>query len=252
LKRFILSQFAQLRLPAHGPSRSCLGEYPSFGRPDRNHSFTSDATFFQVLPSLFNSDLLDTTILQALSATSNAISCLLQAWVRCRQFDVSFLRLLRVDAAAQTSIPDDRCFGYLALAFQCNGMLHSMYRWLDGTFTAAPRVARIPAIKATYASSIPDKHLDTLVRVFQSGSPAKLVAHFTEENRQKYRTFGNHRSASDPALVTKAVNKDERHCFVFVLPRYFEPFTPHVHLSPICVIQKPNKKDRLRRLIPPG
>jgi hypothetical protein len=238
-------EFSRLRLPAPGPSRSCIGEFPSFGRPDRNHSFTSEATFLQVLPSVLNSDFLDTVLLKSLTASSNTVACFVQAWVRCRQFDVSFLRLPRADVAAQTSIPEDRRYGYLALAFQCNGMLHAMYRWLDGNFSAAPRVARLPAITATYASSIPEPHLNQLVRVFHSGAPVKLVAHFTEANRQKFRDFGNHRSASDPALVSKAVNKDERHCFVFVLPRYFEPFTPHVHLSPIGIIRKQHKKDRL-------
>jgi hypothetical protein len=216
-----VTQFSQLRLPAPGHSRSCIGEFPSFGRPDREHSFTSDATFFQVLPSVLNSDFLGSVSLQALSATTNTVACLLQAWVRCRQFDVSFLRQPRPAAASQTSIPETRRFGYLALAFQCNGMLNAMYRWLDGNFTAASRVARLPDIQATYASSVPATHLNALVRVFKSGAPAVLVTHFSEKNRQTFRDFGNHKSASDPALVAKAVNKDERHCFILVLPRFF-------------------------------
>jgi hypothetical protein len=240
-----ISQFSRLRYPATGPSRSNLGELPEFGRPDREHSFTSDATFFQMLPSVLNGDFLDHKSLRHLSATANAVACLVQAWTRCRHFDVTFLLLPRPAAATQISIPMDRRFGYLALAFQCNGMLNSMYRWLDGTFTAATRVARLPEIQATYKSSIPVEHLDKLTRVFRSGSPAKLVTHFSEANRQKFRDFGNHKSASDPELVAKAVNKDERHCFVFVLPPYFEPFIPHVHLSPIGIIKKPHKKDRL-------
>jgi hypothetical protein len=109
----------------------------------------------------------------------------------------------------------------MALAFHCSGMRNAMYRWLDGNFTAASRVARLPDIQATYASSIPVTHLNALVRVCKSGASAVLVAHFSEKNRQEFRDFGNHKSDSDPALVAKAVNKDERHCFILVLPRFF-------------------------------
>ena len=240
-----ISELPHARTAPSGNSITRLGELPSFGRPDLSHSFTSDATFPTLLLSILNADLFTARDRVLLSTTCNGIAVLIRAWEYCRQIDVEFLRDPRPQAATQESIPPERQWGYMALTIQCNGFTNAAIRWLNGSFLDAARVARIPEILETFEPVLDPNHLQQLSRVLRSGAPAKLVTHFSDKNRQAYRAFGNHKSASDTVLLEKAVNKDERNCFAYVVPLYLEPFMPHVHTSPISIISKPGKNDRI-------
>jgi hypothetical protein len=240
-----ITELPRVQQPPSGNSITRFGELPFFGRPDSAHSFTSDANFPTVILSVLNTDIFSAPDRLALSSTCNALAVIIRSWEHCRQRDISFLRDPRPHADSQTCIPLERQWGYLTLLIQCNGFANMAIRWLNGSFLDATRVARLPEILQTYAPVLEPLHLQQLARVLQSGAPAKLVAHFTDNNRQAFRAFGNHKSASDTSLLERAVNKDERHCFVFVAPLYLEPFMPHIHCSPVSIIRKPGKSDRI-------
>jgi hypothetical protein len=231
--------------PRLGNSITRIGELPEFGRPDLFHSFTTDATFPTIFLSILNTDLLSATDRASLSLAGNSTAVVIRAWEHCRHTNIDFLRDPRPNADAQTSIPLERQWAYLALIIQCNGLTNAALRWLNGSFLDEPRVARVPDILQKYEPVLDPNHLQQLKRVLLSGAPAKLVAHFTEINRQAYVDFGNHKSASDWDLLDKAVNKDERNCFVFVVPQFMEPFMPNIHCSPISIIRKQGKPDRI-------
>jgi hypothetical protein len=57
--------------------------------------------------------------------------------------------------------------------------------------------------------------------------------------------FGNHKSASDPALVTKAVNKDAWHCFSWCSLAFFNLSFPMFTSARLASSGSRTKKDRL-------
>jgi hypothetical protein len=85
-----------------------------------------------------------------------------------------------------------------------------------------------------------------LVRVYTIGAPAKFLATSTVENFYQYLAYGNHQSAvNKPTAVTASTNKEVDRSHVIPLPPYIAPFVSNLHLSPLGLLERPEKKDRI-------
>ena len=85
-----------------------------------------------------------------------------------------------------------------------------------------------------------------IARILTLGCPAHINAHFAHDQVAAYRRYGNHSSIDcNPALVTKAMSKEDARENIFTVNRALGLFVPHINYTPQGILVKPGKKDRL-------
>ena len=119
-------------------------------------------------------------------------------------------------------------------------------RWMAGTHTAAHQDPE--SILATLRPAVDADILQDLRRILTVGCPALCQAEATEANFKAAYTYGNHQSIYNNIEKTKkALTKEARNGYVLVLDPLLSFFVPHMHRTPIGLINQdsPYKKVRL-------
>ena len=93
---------------------------------------------------------------------------------------------------------------------------------------------------------VTDEHFLHCQRVIQLGSPQRLNAELRLEERYATIRYGNHPGAKKhPTKLDACLNKDERNNHSLSFPAWAIPFFQHTMVSPLSVVVKQGKKDRV-------
>jgi len=228
------------------------GEYPSrnllaltkFGRPSRNHTFTSEATFDHIILFLFKSRLLSDPDLRALRDTHPLYIHLYQSIHRFRYVDFRTLSKINMNYAHQNEIPLQRRQLFLAAILHYDLHVPSLIHFLGKNYTNSH--LHPYAIIKKLENIAPPHIIQYVLRALLMGAPSQFHGTSSSKNFWDYKRYKNHESISSrPDLVKKALNKEERNNFILPLPAWLARFIPNLHLSPEGIIIKEGKKDRI-------
>ena len=228
------------------------GKYPDrnhlaltkFGRPSRDHTYTSEATFDHVVLFLFKSSILSEPDLRVLRAVHPLYAHLHDTIFRFRYVDFRTLSQINENYASQLEIPLQRRQLFLAAILHYDLHVPSLIHFLGNNYTNAHLDPH--KIASKLKNIAPPNIIEYVLRALLTGAPSKFHGHSSSQNFWNYKKYKNHESISSrPDLVTKALNKEERNNFILPLPAWLARFIPNLHLSPEGIIIKEGKKDRI-------
>jgi len=228
------------------------GKYPtasaltssSFGRPSKNHSFTSEAVFDHIIIFLIKSELLDDHSLLSLLQVHPLYFHLHASISRFKTLDFRPLSRPNSDFKSQTTIPFLKRMQFLACILHYNFHAGSVFRFLKNNHTNAHINPK--KLHNELTGILPPHINNYLYRALKVGAPSKINAHSSRKNFLDYLKYGNHKSIdTNLPLVKKALNKEDKHDFVMHFPAWVARFVPNLHLSPEGILIKPNKNDRI-------
>ena len=228
------------------------GKYPShpalvarpFGRPSRNHSFTSDVVFDHILIFLMKSAFLDDTALRSLLRVHPLYFHLSQSISKLKFLDFRPLSRFNTEYDSQKSIPFARRMQFLACILHYNFNSSSVFRYLGNNHTNEH--IQPDDLYDQLTGIVPDNINKYLHRALTTGAPSKINAHSPRNNFLDYLKYGNHKSITmNSPLVIKALNKEDKHNFVMHFPAWTARFIYNLHVSPEGILIKPNKNDRI-------
>ena len=228
------------------------GKYPtankltssSFGRPSKNHSFTSEAVFDHIVIFLFKSTLLDDQSLRSLLQVHPLYSHLYVSISRFKTLDFRPLSRPNRDYKSQISIPFLKRMQFLACILHYNFHAGSVFRFLKSNHTNAH--INPEKLYNELTGIVPIHVNNYLYRALKIGAPSKINAYSSRKNFLDYLKYGNHKSIdTNSPLVKKALNKEDKYDFVMHFPAWIARFVQNLHLSPEGILIKPNKNDRI-------
>ena len=131
----------------------------------------------------------------------------------------------------------------LACAFYVNMNIPFMIRYLGGQYTGDDR--NIEKTLNNLKGNIPPLLLKDIERILRIGCPTYLSGDINRKQFLEHWRYGNNRSIYDNEKnLTKVLNKEDKHKYLFVLPLWLVRFIPNLYLSPQGLIKKENKEDR--------
>jgi len=237
---------AQFKLRVNQKLDLFYGEYPKrnysaltkFGRPSRNNTFTSEATFDHVVLLLFKSSILSDPDVRVLRDVHPLYGHLYHTIFRFRYVDFRKLSNANINYASQLEIPLQRRQLFLAAILQYDLHVPSLIRFLGNFFTNEHL--------DHHAVAAPPHVIKYAFRALHTGTPSKFHGHSSSKTFWDYKKYKNHESiTSRPDLVKKALNKEEHNNFILPLPAWLAQFIPSLHLSSEGIIIKERKKDRI-------
>jgi len=225
------------------PTSAALTLTP-FGRPSRNHSFLSEATFDHVLIHLLKSSYLTKWEHQQLLSTHPLYSHLSTSIHRFRNIDFRPLSLINKAYASQTKIPTIRLTQFTAAILHYNFHIASVIRFCGNNYINSH--LNPESIKHKLQGVVPADIVDYVYRALSVGAPSRINATSSAKNFWEYLRYGNHKSiTSRPDLVQKSLVKEEKYNYVLPFPNWMARFIPNLHVSPEGIIVKEGKKDRI-------
>ena len=214
-----------------------------FGAPSRNHAFTSEGSLEQVICPLLRFGGLTLEEAVALRSLSSAWRCVIDGWILAARTEPTFSMDLRPQ---QQKIPEERIANMALLAFRCDLVPGVLVRSLGQRMHGVHRVDSFHTLDNLFRKSLTAEHYQHLERVLKVGAPNRLVETSTLKNRNAFINAGNHSSARKrPQMLEDCANRDERSRHSIALPAWLKTFAPHLHVSPLAVLEKEHKKPRL-------
>jgi len=211
-----------------------------FGQPDTNHSFTSETTFSHIILHLFKSNLLDNQSTTNIISISPLYHKLFSVLDTSKSVDCSILC-----SPHHHFSTSERSNLMLALAINMDFNIPRIIRSLGGNYTNE-FLNLDSIIERLRSANCPEQLISSVQRVYSEGAPALFRFHSKHSNLFEFLKYGNHSSTSMfsdrlPPIIKKEIDNT----FVIPLPQWTRPFIPNIHISPIGLVVKKNKKDRL-------
>ena len=228
------------------------GKYPAhhklisrpFGRPSRDHSFTSTVVFDHILIFVIKTSFLNKNDLALLLQVHPLYHHLHKSILHLKYLDFRPLSSFNLDYDLQKSIPFDRRMQFLACILHYNFHPGSVFRYLGNNHTNAH--INPDQLFKELQNIVPPEINAYLHRALKIGAPSKINGHSPRNNFLNYLHYGNHKSITmNTPLVSKALNKEDKHNFVMHFPAWIARFIYNLHLSPEGILVKPNKNDRI-------
>jgi len=193
------------------------GTYPThtalimskFGRPSREHSFTSDVTFDHVLISVYKSGFLSADSTTTVSSTHPLYRHIFRSLLHFTNHDFSPLSEINKDYSSQTSIPDKRKRHFIAAILHYDFRISSLIRYLGNNYTNAHLDPSL--ITRRLRSNTPPDVIAYVLRALTIGAPSRINGHSSSQNFWDYKRYGNHASINTN-LVT--VRKNARQIYL--------------------------------------
>jgi len=161
-----------------------------------------------------------------------------------KYLDFRPLSSFNLDYDSQKSIPFNRRMQFLACLLNYNFHAGSVYRYLSNHHTNSH--INPEQLFKDLTNIVPPDINKYLYRTLKTGAPSKINGHSSRNNFLDYLHYGNHKSIKmNTPLVTKALNKEDKHNFVMHFPAWTARFMYNLHLSPKGILVKPNKNDRI-------
>ena len=214
-----------------------------FGAPSRNHAFTTEGSLEQIACLLFRFGGFTLEEAVDLRCLSSAWRSFVDGWLLAAKMEPILSMELRPQ---QLQIPEERIANMALLAYRCDLVPGVLVRALGQRMHGTHRIDSFHTLDNLFRRSLTDEHYVHLERVLKVGAPNRLVETSTLQNRQAFIEAGNHSSARKrPQLLEDCANRDERSRHSIALPAWLKTFAPHLHVSPLAVLEKEHKKPRL-------
>ncbi len=216
-----------------------------FGKDNLQQSFVSEAAFRHVLLPLFRSCFLGARPVRKLKAIYKPAAHLYQM---LRNY--AHINFLPLRDYAHQSLSDEDLMPELskmttACFFHFDFDTAAVVRWLGGVHTNGHRNSRHTL--GTLAQAVDPSILHDLERIFTVGVPALCNAEATETNFKAAFRYGNHKTVyEDVSKTKKAITKEARKGYVLVLDPWLSYFIPHLHRTPIGIINLQSNYKKLR------
>ena len=227
------------------PTKAQLIKNTRFGKPDGNHSYTTEKVFDHTLLHVLKSGFLEDADTKALKNVRVDFEVLVDMLEWSKDVNFETLKLGSDRYRTQEEITSTRKQLLAACLLHYDLHIPSVIRYLDGEYTANfRRVEETLAVLRKH--DCPEALVDELERIILVGCPNHMNAEGTRENFMQYLKYGNHTTISaNLEKVMKVMNKEERHSFLVALPGILARFFPDMHLTPQSLLKKPERKDRL-------
>ena len=174
---------------------------------------------------------------------SSAWRCFIDGWLLAAKTEPTFSMDLRPQ---QQSIPAARIANMALLAFRCDLTPGVLVRALGHRMHGTHRIDAFHLMDNMFRKSLTPEHYQHLERVLKVGAPNRLVESSSLKNRTAFIDAGNHSSARKRSqMLDDCANRDERSRHAIALPAWLKTFAPHLHVSPLAVLEKEHKKPRL-------
>jgi len=227
------------------PSKYVVYKKSCFGKISRDHSFTSEAAFDQVLIFLLKSEYLpeqDKVNLLSINFLYEHLERMIH-W--SKQVEFVSIRNPVLNYANQSEIDIKRRQKMLAALLYYDLDVPTLIRFLGGNYTGEYRDVS-STIKILQESNCNPTVINDLKKIFTIGCPNKLVASTSRENFLHFFHYGNHTSITKNIhKTTKALNKEDRNQFLIPLPCWLARFLKHLHITPQGLLMKKDKNDRM-------
>jgi len=255
IKKHTAHTLAQQSLAsAHLKSKlhSYYGEYPSssqltlhkFGRPSKNHSFTTEVVFDHILIFILKSNFFSIQDHQNIIEVHPLYSHLSYLTKQLQSYDFRPLSKIDPDFATRSSIPMDRKMQFTAALLHYNFHAASVIRFCGNNYTNTH--IDLQQLRANLQNIVPDNIICYVIRALTVGAPSFINGHNSRKNFLDYYRYGNHHTITkNPSLVAKALIKEDKYNFFLPFPSWVVRFLYHLHLSPEGLVVKPGKTDRL-------
>ena len=163
----------------------------SFGKPDSDHSFTSEAYFEHTLLHLLKSNYLSPRDEETVLRCHPLFKHLNQMMTWSKTVDFSTLKNLILNFSEQKHISSSRVKQFLAVALYYDLDLPTVIRSLRGNYTSEYRdISSI--FKALRASNWDEVIISDIKRTLLTGCPNKMKASSTHSNFLEFMRYGNH------------------------------------------------------------
>ena len=226
------------------PSIAKLAARRGFGRPSKNHSFTTDTTFDHVLLHLYKSEYLDKETIKNVSSVHPLYEHLHKTISRVINVDFTNISKPDYKYREQTDVTNESVQQFLSAAVYYDFHLGSIMRYAGNNYTAS--YLNVEQIIARLKGIVPTVTLDFLEKLLTLGAPVKINGHSTKENFKVYKDYGNHLSVLlKPELIRKALVKESKYKYVMSFPSWIARFIPNLHLTPQGILIREGKKDRI-------
>ena len=228
------------------------GTYPTstklmlhkFGRPSPNHSFTSDVVFDHIFIFIIKSQFISTKDVTPLLRAHPLYQHLYTINTTLQNFDFRPLSKYNTNFQSQTSISSTRTRQFMAAILHYNFHVGSVIRYCGNNYTNEH--INVKQLLQKIKNIVPSRILEYVQQRLTIGAPSLIKGHNPRTNFLQYYAYGNHTTITkNPALVAKALIKEDKHNFFLPFPSWMTRFFYHLHLSPEGLVIKPGKSDRL-------
>jgi hypothetical protein len=217
----------------------------TFGRPDKDHSVTQVACFETTLFFLLKSNYLDEDSTRTLYDTNPLIPHMARMIDTLSDYDFRWIKNTDKDWASQTAISEESRKAMMACLFHYDLDVSLLMRYLGGNYTGVYR--DIPkTVRILREHNISDDLIEKYIRVMTVGCPISMNVEISRDNALQYWRGGNNESIKkNLPKVKKTMNKENKNKFTAPLSGWSWRFIPHLFFTPIHLLQKPGKKDRI-------
>ena len=201
------------------------GTYPTstklmlhkFGRPSPNHSFTSDVVFDHIFIFIIKSQFLSTSDVIPLLGAHPLYTHLYNTNTILQNFDFSPLSEYNTNFQLQTSISSTRTRQFMAAILHYNFHVGSVIRYCGKNYTNEH--INIKNLIQKIKNIVPFHILEYVRQRLTVGAPSLIKGHNPRKKFLQYYTYGNHTTITkNPALVAKALIKEDKHNFFLPFP----------------------------------
>lgn len=239
----------QPQFPATKPRETVVsltsGKYSRFGcnALSLNHAFATRPHFNECVLPLVRSSFLTLPELLRLRLLSSSWRNILQAIVWASaitpRYDLRY-------CPDRSSFSHDRAANLLLLAIRCDLNIGTLVRALYPAGCTAHSHASFHRLQHILEKLVTADHFRHLQRLLAVGAPSRLVAELRWEERLAHLSYGNHPGGrANPQKLDACLLKDERNNHSISLPSWSVAFLPNVMSSPLSVIVRQGKKDRV-------
>jgi len=138
----------------------------------------------------------------------------------------------------------DRKMQFTAALLHYNFHAASVIRFCGNNYTNMH--INTSQLRKTLHNIVPPNIITYVLKALTIGAPSFINGHSSRENFLDYYHYGNHNTiTNNPALVAKALVKEDTYNFFLPFPSWVVRFLYHLHLSPEGLVVKPGKTDRL-------
>ena len=227
------------------PSKYDVYKNSKFGKVSRDHSFTSEASFEQILIFLLKSNYLHDKDKNNVLETHYLFRHLNKMIDWSKNIDIMTLKEPIKNYANQEKINPERIKKILAASLTYDFSIPTLIRFLGGNYTGEYRNAE-KTVKILEESKCDPQIIKEIKSLLTTGCPQKFNASSTRKNFLDFFRYGNHTSIKKNLEQTmKAINKEERNQYLIPLPNWVSRFIANMHLTPQGLLTKKGKNDRL-------
>ena len=207
------------------PGRHEVYRKSIFGKTSKSHSFTSEASFEQILIFLFKSEYLSVEDEKNIGHSHPLYKHLHKMIHWSKNIDFESIKSHIPNYQDQKSIDPNRVKLFVAALLHYDMDIPTLIRYLGGNYTGDYRDTDY-TIKILKESNCDPQIISDLEKILTLGCPMKMVASTTRQNFLEFLNYGNHTSIKQNLEKTlNTMSKEDRNQYLIPLPKWIARFS---------------------------